>query len=172
METMKVIEKRCSVRSYSAEPVEQFKVDAMLEALRLAPSAVNRQPWQVYVVQSEEGRTGIQASYDRDWFRSAPLYFVLCGNHTESWKRADGKDHCDIDVAIAAEHLILEATELGLGSCWVCNFKADVCRETLKLTDDNLEPVVIIPVGYPSDVQVWDTNEKKRKPMSDIVSYL
>ena len=90
---LQLIRKRCSVRAYSDKPVEQEKVDALLEAFRLAPSAVNRQPWRVFVVQSEEARVGLQAAYDREWFRSAPLYFVLCGNHAESWKRADGKDH-------------------------------------------------------------------------------
>lgn len=172
MDLMKLIDRRCSVRSYSDKAVEKEKIDAMLEALRLAPSAVNRQPWKIFVVQSPSACEAIQASYDRDWFKSAPLYFVLCGNHAESWKRADGKDHCDVDVAIAAEHLILEATELGLGSCWVCNFDPLLCRKALNLTDEDLEPCVIVPVGYPSDAEVWDKNEKKRKALSDIVSYL
>lgn len=169
---LQLIRKRCSVRAYSDKPVEQEKVDALLEAFRLAPSAVNRQPWRVFVVQSEEARVGLQAAYDREWFRSAPLYFVLCGNHAESWKRADGKDHCDVDIAIAADHLILEATELGLGSCWVCNFNVEACRKLLKLENSEWEPCVVIPVGYPSDAEVWSRTEKKRKNLAEIVNYI
>lgn len=169
---MDIIRKRCSVRSYADKAVEKEKVDAMLEALRLAPSAVNFQPWRVFVVQSQEVRKALHSSYGRDWFASAPLYFVLCGNHEESWKRADAKDHADIDIAIAAEHLILEATELGLGTCWVCNFDLQKCREALQLKDSNLEPIVIIPVGYPTDEAVWNKTEKKRKPLAEIVNYL
>lgn len=167
-----LVRKRCSVRSYSDRAVEQEKVDAMLEAVRLAPSAVNRQPWRVFVVRSQASREALQASYPREWFNTAPLYFVLCGNHGESWVRSDGKDHCDIDIAIAADHLVLEASNLGLGSCWVCNFDLEKCREALRIADPDLEPVVIVPVGYPSDADVWNSTEKKRRPLGEIVRYL
>ena len=92
---------------------------------------------------------------------------MACGNHQISWKRNDGKDHCDIDVAIAVEHIMLAATELGLGTCWVCNFDAKMCAEILNLPKE-WEPIAIIPIGY-SDTAVV---EKKRKPIDEIVEYI
>lgn len=90
---------------------------------------------------------------------------MACTNHDESWhRRADNKDHADIDIAIAVEHLCLAATEQGLGTCWVCNFDAAQCREVLGLSG-NLEPAVLIPVGYAED----EPAEKKRKPLNEIL---
>lgn len=89
-----------------------------------------------------------------------------CADHEVSWHRkADGKDHADIDVAIAVEHLCLAAAEQGLGTCWVCNFDVDRCREVMHLPA-NLEPVVLIPLGYPADETV---PEKKRKTLPEIL---
>ena len=90
---------------------------------------------------------------------------VACVNHNESWhRRADNKDHADIDIAIAVEHLCLAAAEQGLGTCWVCNFDTPRCSEVLGLPE-NLEPAVLIPVGYAED----EPTEKKRKPLNEIL---
>ena len=87
-------------------------------------------------------------------------------NHNESWhRRADNKDHADIDIAIAVEHLCLAAAEQGLGTCWVCNFDTPRCSEVLGLPE-NLEPAVLIPVGYAED----EPTEKKRKPLNEILT--
>lgn len=91
---------------------------------------------------------------------------VACANHEESWHRkSDGKDHADIDVAIAVEHLCLAATEQGLGTCWVCNFDVSLCREVLNLPDF-MEPVVLISVGY---AQAQEMSAKKRKSLDEIL---
>lgn len=171
MTFLELANKRCSVRSFSPTMVEINKLNKMLFAVQLAPSAVNRQPWKVYVVINEEKRAALQACYDREWFRTAPVYIVMTGNHDESWKRADGKDHCDIDIAIATEHLILEATELGLGTCWVCNFDVQKCKEALGIISKSEEPCVIVPVGYPADKNVWEKTETKRKLLTEITQY-
>ena len=133
------------------------------ECMRLAPSAVNRQPWKFRVVRSEEGREKLQACYQRPWFSEAPLYVLASLLHEEEWVRADGKPHGNIDVAIAVEHLCLAATEQGLGSCWVCNFDAKRCHELFQMPDEE-EPVVIIPIGYPAA----ETPPKTRKPSQDV----
>ncbi len=167
---LKLMEQRCSVRLFADKEVEEEKLDYLLNAARIAPSAVNLQPWTFIVVQSEEAKNDIRGCYDREWFRSAPLYIVVCGNHETSWKRpSDKKDHCDIDVAIATEHIALAATEVGLGSCWVCNFDAVKCKKVLYLPD-HIEPVVILPVGYPSEE--FNRVEKKRKTADEVVLYL
>ncbi|MBO5235010.1 MAG: nitroreductase family protein [Alistipes sp.] len=163
---LELVEARYSSRSYSDRAVEPEKVEYLLECARLAPSAVNFQPWKFVVVESVEKRARLQECYLREWFREAPLYVVVCADKAQSWKRKlDGHDHADIDAAIATEHICLAATELGLGSCWVCNFDADLCSEVLDL-EGELYPVAIVPIGYPTD----EPTSKKRKPIEDVVS--
>ena len=163
---LELVEARYSSRSYSDRAVEPEKVEYLLECARLAPSAVNFQPWKFVVGESAEKRARLQECYLREWFREAPLYVVVCADKAQSWKRKlDGHDHADIDAAIATEHICLAATELGLGSCWVCNFDADLCSEVLDL-EGELYPVAIVPIGYPTD----EPTSKKRKPIEDVVS--
>jgi len=158
-----LVKQRTSVRSFSQKPVEQAKLDYIMECVRLAPSAVNYQPWSFIIFDKKEDLEKIVETYPRDWFRTAPVCIVACGNHTESWKRPhDGKDHYDIDVSIAVTHLTLAATEQGLGTCWVCNFDAKMCSEILNLPAD-IEPIALIPIGYPSDAEVFSNSVKKRK---------
>lgn len=169
MDFLDLVQKRYSVRQYQPREVEKEKLDYMLECARLAPSAVNRQPWHFYVVQSGEKRQELARCYARDWFAQAPLYIVVCADDANAWVRAsDGHNHADIDVAIATEHLCLAATAQGLGTCWVCNFDVELCRQTLGLPE-GLRPAVLVPVGYPADGSI---PEKKRKDGSEIISYL
>ena len=167
MNFLELARRRCSVRQYSDRAVEPEKMDYVLEAARLAPSAVNKQPWRILLIENEEKRQQLQDCYDREWFKQAPLYLIICGNHVESWKRAeDGKDHVDVDVAILTEHLCLAAAEQGLGTCWVCNFNVARCKQLFALPDD-LEPIVLLPLGYPADESVFE-GEKKRKALAEI----
>ena len=100
------------------------------------------------------------------------MFIVACEDHSQSWKRgSDGKDHADIDVAIAVEHICLAAAEQGLGTCWVCNFDVARCKEVLNLPE-NIEPAVIIPLGYPEREEQFAESEKKRKGAEEIVSIL
>jgi nitroreductase len=158
---------RYSVRTFSEKPVEREKILQILDAARLAPSAVNYQPWHFIVADDQELKSKICQAYRGEWLQSAPVIIVACGNHDLSWKRRDGKDHCDVDVAIAVDHLILAATALGLGTCWVCAFDAQQVHSALELPD-NLEPIVLIPLGYPGDGPV---PLKKRKSLDEIVTW-
>lgn len=111
----------------------------------------------------------LYACYPRDWFKSAHTCVVAFGNHEQSWKRPkDGKDHCDIDVAIAVTHLMLAATEQGLGSCWIGNFDVKKCKEIFDCSA-HIEPIALIPIGYPGENKV---HEKQRKSMDEIVSWI
>ena len=168
MTFLELVKRRCAIRHYAPRPVEAEKLDYILEAARLAPSAVNYQPWLFWVIQDPAEQEKLQACYSRAWFKEAPCYIVACGDHTCSWKRGDGKDHMDIDVAIAVEHLCLAAAEQGLGSCWVCNFDTDLCRQVLRL-GPAFEPVALIPIGYPADESLFETTRKLRKDRADIV---
>ncbi len=167
MELSDIIKNRYSVRDYKAEKVERSLLMEILEAARMAPSAVNFQPWHFIVVDEKELLAEVHNCYDRNWFKTAPVVIVACSYHTQSWKRsADGKDSADIDLAIAIDHITLKATELGLGTCWVCNFDVNRCIELLELPQ-NVEPVALIPLGYPNG----KSPEKKRKPLDEIVHF-
>ena len=159
---------RRSVRAYKPQIPETEDLQYIFECVRMAPSAVNFQPWHFFIITNKEKLAALAECYNRDWFKTAPACIVACRNADEEWKRgADGKAHGDIDVAIAVEHLCLAAAERGLGTCWVCNFEVEKCRQALSLAD-NLHPVVLVPVGYPDDAP----REKQRKEMSDFVTII
>ena len=161
-------EARFSLRNYDSRPVEQEKIDRLLECVRLAPSAVNFQPCVFYVVTDQALLAQLQDCYNRDWFKTAPMCIVACGNHPQAWHRKlDGKDHTDIDVAIAVDHLTLAAVDMGLGSCWICNFDAQKCAQVLDLPE-GVEPIAMVAIGYAA------TDErplKKRKSHDELFVY-
>jgi len=158
---------RFSVRSYTNQKVEKDLILQILEAARMAPSAVNFQPWHFIVISEPENLNDFQEVYPRAWFREAPVCIVVCADHSLSWKRrSDAKDFADVDIAIAVDHLILKATELGLGTCWVCNFDVALTRQKLQLPED-IEPLVLVPLGYTTA----EAPEKKRKPLNELVHW-
>lgn len=167
MKFSELAEKRYSLRQFDAtRAVEQTKIDYLLQCVRLAPSAVNLQPYRFYVVTDRRRLHDLYTCYPREWFAAVPLCVVACADHTQSWHRAnDGKDHADIDVAIAVDHLTLAAAEIGLGSCWVCNFDAKRCAELLHLPE-SLEPVALVPIGYAASDNC--TQPKKRKSAAEL----
>ena len=164
MNFLELVKQRYSCRAYKSLGVEKEKLEYILECVRLAPSAVNKQPWRFRIVSKEEDKARLQQCYNRDWFKTAPMYVVASVLHDEEWVRSDGKHHGDIDIAIAVEHLCLAATEQGLATCWVCNFDAVLCKELFNLSD-NEEPAVLIPLGYAED----EVKPKNRKPIETIV---
>lgn len=169
MDFITLAKNRYSCRRYKDQPVEKEKLDVVLEAGRVAPSAVNYQPW-VFVVIKDENVSQLRECYHREWFETANTYIVICVDHSQSWKRYDHKDHADIDAAIAADHMTLAATSLGLATCWVCNFDKDKLVNVIQ-APNNLEPVVILPIGYPEDEAKTERHNEKRKKMEEIVFY-
>ena len=139
-----------------------------MEAARLAPSAHNFQPWQFIVLQDGELKEKVTSAYSGHWLKSAPVIIVVCGDHSKSWRRADGKDFCDIDAAIAIDHLTLAAVEQGLGTCWVGAFNAMECSKILGLPH-YLEPIALIPLGYPDEES--PLQNKKRKNLEELVHW-
>lgn len=164
MTFLDLVKQRYSCRSYQTKGVEQAKVDYVMECVRFAPSAVNKQPWRFHVITKDDDRKKLQQCYNREWFTTAPMYVIASILHDEEWVRSDGKHHGDIDIAIAVEHLCLAATEQGLATCWVCNFDADLCRQQFSLAA-NEEPAVLIPLGYAADAP----KEKTRKTTEEII---
>ena len=166
MNIKELCQKRFSARKYTAEPVSDDDIEYIMECVRLAPSACNRQPWKFIIIRSEEARRSLWRAYDREWFRTAPLYIVCMKDNASCWTRPDdSKQHGDIDVAIATEHLCLAAAERGLGTCWVCNFNPAVMRSIF--TRQGCEAVAIIPVGHVAED--CPRPEKKRKASDEII---
>lgn len=153
MNILELSQTRFSARKYTDEAVSDDDLAYILECVRLAPSAVNRQPWKFVVVRSKEAKEQLWQAYDRDWFRTAPLYIVCMKNNSECWtRRYDDKQHGDIDVAIATEHLCLAATERNLGTCWVCNFDTNAMSrlfpsadfEAVAITPSDISPTIVL----------------------------
>lgn len=165
---MQVISGRFSCRAFDSDKsVSRDLIERVLEAARLAPSACNRQPWKFAVLTSESSRAAVAATYSREFLAQAPVIIVALGLHNEAWHRGcDSKDHTDVDVSIAVEHIALAAASLGLGTCWICNFDAPALARALNL-DDGVEPIAIIPLGFPA----MDGAEKKRKTLGEIASW-
>jgi nitroreductase len=166
MDFSKLVEKRYSVRAYKPDPVEEGKLHRVLEAARLAPTAANRQAFELIVIHTAERGSELERIYGREWFVQAPLVICACGMPGENWVRRDGKNYNDVDVAIVMDHLILAAANLGLGTCWIGAFDPDAAREVLGLPE-GVEPVAFTPLGYPAD----QPRPKKRKAMSELVRY-
>ena len=123
MEFIQLIEQRYSVRAYRPDPVDDERLQQVLEAARLAPTAANRQPFQLIVIHTAGREAELKRVYGRDWFVQAPLIICACGVGDQGWvRRDDGKCYVDVDVAIAMDHLILAAANAGLGTCWIAAF--------------------------------------------------
>lgn len=166
MDFNELIEKRYSVRSYQSKPVEDEKLKKVLNAARLAPTAVNKQPFRLIVIETEGKTEELKRIYHAAWFSQAPLVICICTVPSESWTRRDGRNYVDVDATIAMDHLILAATELGLGTCWIAAFDAQTTREILKIPDA-VEPLLFTPLGYPAD----EVGTKIRKDLAELVHY-
>ncbi|WP_301677680.1 nitroreductase family protein [Methanoculleus methanifontis] len=157
---------RYSVQSFKKSPVEDEKLSAVLDAVRLAPTAANRQPFRFIVIRTAGKEEELRRIYARSFFWEAPLLICACTVPSEAWKRSDGKNYSDVDVAIAIDHLTLAAASLGLGTHWVGAFDTGAAREVLGIPGD-AEPVAFTPLGYPAD----RPQEKQRKGVSELVRY-
>ena len=166
MQFLQLAKKRYSVRSYKRDPVEADKLQQLFEAACLAPTAANRQAFQLIVIRTEGREVGLRRVYDRPWFVQAPIVVCACGIPNEAWVRRDGKNYSDVDVAIILDHLILAATELGLGTCWIGAFDSAAAREVLGIPEQ-VNPIAFTPVGYPADQPAT----KKRKTIAELVRY-
>ncbi len=168
MDVFEAIQNRTSVRDYTSEVPDSQLLTKVVEAGRLAPSACNRQPWHFYVVTSEAVLEELYASYGRDWLRSAKAIIVVVGNHAESWHRSmDGKDHCDVDVSIAVDHMTLAAQALGLSTCWICNFDAPAVAKTLSISAEQ-EAIAMLPIGFAASAG----NKKVRKALEEVATFI
>ena len=159
MEFTKVVKKRRSIRKYKDTPVPKEDIVKVLEAARIAPSAGNRQPWHFIVVQDRETRGKIVGT--QSWASNAPVIIVGVADPEASpiW-------HSN-DLAIAFEHIVLAATDLGLGTCWMGQMYRDREIKELLGIPDGMKVVAITPLGVPDETPA----PKKRKSLEEIVSW-
>ena len=169
MDFLEIAKKRYSVRNYSDRKVEAEKLDKILQAAHVAPTAANLQPVHLIAVQEKDGLEKIGKGAN---IYGAPLAVIVCANHDKAWVRPfDNKQTTDIDASILTDHMMIEATELGLGSVWVCYFKPDIIRKEFNLPD-NLEPVNILAIGYSNEEAADPERQSQtRIQVKELVSY-
>ena len=167
MEFNDVIRKRFSVRKFDDRKVERDKLEQILEAGRIAPTAKNFQPIKIYVVESFEGLEKIdKASRCR---YNAPTVLLVCGIEDIAFKK-DGKPMYEMDASIVSTHLILEATNIGVDNIWIELFDSNILKDEFSLPK-GIEPVCLIPIGYKSDDCIPGPMHEVRKPLNEIVEY-
>ena len=165
MEFDKLIEERFSCREFLDKDINDNDINQILKAANLAPTAKNKQPIKIIVIRNKDLLEKLKLATPCTF--NAKLVFVICNDTNKCWIRStDSKYHGDIDATIVATHMMLEITNLGLGSTFVCAFDKDKLKEVLGL-DNNIEPTCILPVGYPKEKRSHNT----RKDISEIVEF-
>jgi len=148
MDFLEMTKERYSVRKFDSRPVEEEKLHRILEAGRVAPTAVNYQPQRILVLRKEEAMEAL--SRCTRYVFGAPVALLVCYDKNVSWKNRGGKDMGEVDVSIVTTQMMYAAQELGLGTLWVGSYKEDLLRELFSLPEF-LVPVAILMVGYPAD---------------------
>ena len=166
MDLFEAIATRYSVRGYRPDPIDDETLARVLEAARRAPTAANRQAFRIVVVQTKGREDELLRVYGRRWFVQAPLVVAMVAVPGEAWRRMDDKPYDEVDATIAMDHLVLAATALGLGTCWIAAFDPQAAREVLGLPDD-VEPIAFTPLGYPDK----ERRPTGRRPLEELVKY-
>ena len=166
MDVFTAISQRSSVRAYKATDVEEEKLKKILEAARLSPSASNRQEWKFIVVKNKETKKKLaKAALGQSFIGEAPVVIVACGTDSKA-TMACGQPAYTVDVSIACAFMILQAYELGLGTCWIGAFKEDETKKILSIPE-HVRVVAVIPLGYPNQ----PLSQKSRKSLNQIVCF-
>ncbi|NYT02093.1 MAG: nitroreductase [Methanosarcinales archaeon] len=163
MEVTQAIRDRRSVRNFQSRAVEEDKLRMVLEAGRLAPSARNLQNWKFIVVRDQETRNKLaEAAKGQSFVAQAPVVIAACGTKAD-YVMTCGQAAYSIDVAIAVDHMTLQAVELGLGTCWIGAFYEDQVKEILGVPTE-VRVVALLPLGYPAE----STPPTRRKTLEEV----
>jgi len=165
---MDLIETRKSIRSYKPQAVEEEKLNYILQAFRKAPSAKNLQPWKLVIVRDKKKINDLAIACNNQTFMTeAPILIVACAKEDEAYGVMGGyMNSYPVDIGIAFEHLMLAATEKGLGTCWIGAFKEKLVKDLLDIPEE-VRVVAITPLGYPAA----EGRIRGRKSLSEIVCY-
>lgn len=168
MEFNDVLNRRYSCRAFAAREVEQEKVDRILEAGRIAPTAVNKQPVHIWAVSSPETLKAIKGVTRSNY--GAPLLLIVGCRPADAWvRRYDGKNGAEVDAAIVATYMMLAAENEGLATLWVGSFDPALLREILPGAS-GYELVAMINVGYPAAESEPSAMHAERKPVGELVT--
>jgi len=177
MEFIDVVKSRTSVRVYSDVPVEDEKITYVLDCARRAPSWANKQCWRFIVVKNKDTINNVaKNSMVNQWLKTAPVLIIACADSTESGSR-NKLEYYIVDVSIALENLVLAATDVGLGTCWIGGFDEEKIKEQLEIPK-RIRIVALTPLGYPADKKTlisstfrFVTRGDKRKSLEEIVHH-
>lgn len=177
MEFVDVINTRTSVRGYSDKEVEEDKLKYVLDCARRAPSLANKQCWRFIVVRNKDAIIELaKNSYFNRWLQTAPVVIVACADPADSGTQND-IEYYTVDVAIAVENLVLAATDVHLGTCWIGGFNEQKIKKQLEIPK-RIRIIALIPLGYPADkkgliakITKTITKGEKRKSLEEIVHY-
>lgn len=168
MEFENVIRKRQATRKFSNQVVEKEKINNILEAGRIAPTAKNVQPIKIYVVESSEGLEKIDKASPCRY--NAPIVLLICGDKEQAFSKGEHSTY-EMDACIVATHMMLEATNQELDNIWVEMFDEKVLREEFSIPN-NLIPVCLLPIGYRDENCPESPNHNRRKELDEIVEYV
>ena len=167
MEFEEVIKKRTAIRKFSDKELEKEKLDKILEAGRLAPTAKNNQPIKIYVVQSNEGIDKIDKATKCRY--GAKTVLIICGNKEQSFKKDDFTTY-EMDSCIVATHIMLEATNLSVDNIWIEAFDENILRKEFSIPEE-LVPVCLLPLGYKAEDCPMNPLHNIRKSIEEIIEY-
>jgi nitroreductase len=168
MKVLEAIQKRRSVRKYKENPIPEEALLRVLEAARLAPSGKNFQPWKFIIVKDKALKEKLaRASAGQYFIARAPIIIVGCGFPDNCYARMGRyMKSWSVDVTIALEHLILQAQEEGLGTCWIGSFEEGEVKALLNVPEE-VKVLALTPLGYPEEIPAF----RGRKSLDEIISY-
>lgn len=169
MSFSELAEKRFSCRKFKAQEIEQDKIDTILKAALVAPTAVNKQPQRILVINDKEKLSKLNecTKYGFD----APLCFIICYDSKEAYvRRYDGKNSAEIDASIVTTHMMLQAEDIGLGTTWVMAFDPEKIRSNFSIPE-HMEILALLPTGYPADNVTINPLHSTFIDMNKMVSY-
>lgn len=166
-----LIKERYSVRNFKEDKIERKKLDKILEAGRIAPTASNAQPQKIYVLESEDAFKKLGVADKMRY--GAPVVLMVCADINKAWKNLLEKyyNSAEMDASIVCTHMMLEAWNLGIGSVWIRFFNSNELQKNFGL-DKNIRPICLLPLGYKTDDCKASDRHFMRKDITDIVEYL
>ena len=172
MDILKAIKKRRSVRGYLDKEIPKQVLNRVLEAARLAPTAANKQPFKLILVTDKSTKSKlVEASRNQTFIAEASIVIVGCAFPNESYQNIGGtRTSEEIDVSIVFDHLMLQAAEEGLGTCWIGAFDEDQVKAILNIPS-NVKVIGLTPLGYPAKKEFKSGKHLERKALDEIVIY-
>ena len=164
MDFTKVIKSRRSIRKFTADPIPEEKIHRVLEAARLCPTWANKQGVRYIVVQNSEKVEKLREAIQQKWTKTTSVFIVVCIDPRKSGKNKNNLEYFMVDAAIGFTHMVLAATNEGLGTCWVGWFDEEAIQAILEIPK-KVRVIGVTPLGFPD----YTPKPQQRLPLSEIV---